>query len=79
MAKKLFTYSVTCVFQMQFTFGESQVGSGEEAGDDPEPTSEAVAELENELREHIGHDYAVDRLVIEDEAFVFLGTSEEDD
>ena len=79
--KKLFTYNLTCVFQMQFTFDESRVESADEAGDEPDPTAEALAELENELREYIGQDYLVESVEIEDGGIgcLLLGISEEDD
>lgn len=79
--KKHYTYSLTCVFQVQFTFDESQVESAGEDGVDPDPTEKALADLENELRDYIGQDYAVDSVEIEDGGIgcLFLGTSEDDD
>lgn len=76
--KKLFTYSVTCVVQIQFTFDEDQVDSDEE---DPSPTSKAIAELESELLEHIGQKYAVDSAEIEAGAdgCLLLGIVEDDE
>ena len=79
--KKRFTYNATCVFQMQFTFDESQVESEEEAGNEPDPTTEAMTNLETELREYIGQNYAVGSLEVCDDGFgcVLLSISEEDD
>ena len=77
-SKKLFTYSVTCVVQIRFTFDKDQVDSDEE---EPSPTNKALAGLENELLEHIGQNYAVDSLEIEDGAdgCLLLGIVEDDD
>ena len=76
--KKLFTYSVTCVVQIQFTFDEEQVDADE---DDPTPTNKAIAELESELMEQIGQNYAVDSVEIEDGAdgCLLLGVMDDDD
>ena len=76
--KKIFTYTVTCVVQIQFTFNEDQVDADE---DDPTPTNKAIVELQNELLEHIGQNYAVDSVEIEDGAggCSLLGIVEDDD
>ena len=78
--KKLYTYRLTCAFQMQFTFDESQVESEQEVGNEPDPTAKALAELENEIRDYIGQNYAVDTVEIEDGGIgcVLLGTSEDE-
>ena len=76
-SKKHFTYRLTCVLQMQFTFGESQVESEGEEGDEPDPTGKALAGLENELREYIGQYHAVGGVEIVDGGIgcVLLSTS----
>jgi hypothetical protein len=76
--KKLFTYSVTCVVQIQFTFDEDQVDSDEE---DTSPSSKAIAELESELLEYISQNYAVDSAEIEDGAdgCLLLGIVDDDE
>ena len=63
--KRLYTYSVTCVVQIQFTFTDDQVDADEDA---PTPTTKALAELQNELSEYIGQNYAVNNVEIEDGA-----------
>ena len=79
--KKLFTFSVTCVVQIQFTFDEDQVESEDEAGDDPTPTNKALKELECDLLEHIGQSYAVDSVEIANGGgdWLLLGIVEDDD
>lgn len=76
--KRLYTYSVTCVVKIQFTFDDDQVDSDEDA---PNPTTKALAELQHELSEYIGQNYAVDSVEIEDGAggCLLLGMVEDDD
>lgn len=76
--KRHYTYSVTCVVQIQFTFDDGQVGADEA---DPTPTSNALAELENELSEYIGQHYAVESVDIEDgdDGCLLLGIDEDDE
>ena len=52
--------------------------AGEE---DPTPTNKAFIELQNELLEHIGQNYAVDSVEIEDGAddCLLLGIVEDDE
>ena len=76
--KRLFTYSVTCVVQIQFTFDDDQVDADD---DEPTPTNKALAELQNELSEYIGQNYAVESVEIEDGAdgCLLLGIVEDDE
>ena len=76
--KRIYTYSVTCVVQIQFTFDDDQVGADEA---DPTPTNKAMAELQNELWEYIGQNYAVESVEIEDGAdgCLLLGIVEDDE
>ena len=59
MAKRHFTYLVTCSFNMQFTFTDSEVEQSDEGAEgDMSPTDaalEALAqEVANRLGEHFG-------------------------
>lgn len=52
MAKKHFSYSVGCSFNMQFTFTESEVEQSDEENEgDMSPTDHALGELRKEIEE----------------------------
>ena len=76
--KRLYTYSVTCVVQVQFTFVDGQVDAND---DNPTPTPKALTELQNELSGFISQNYAVDSVEIEDgeDSCMLLGIVEDDD
>lgn len=76
--KKLFTYNLTCSFEMQFTFTASEVEQSDEGGEgDFSPTDEALESLEKELQEYIGQNYPVQKLEISGDFDDLLGTSNE--
>jgi hypothetical protein len=53
------TFQVTCVFTMQYTFDESEIGP------DGEPSEEAVLALEEELQTHLHPNYGIDQVDVE--------------
>ena len=62
-AEKLYTYNVLVSFQMQYTFREDEVEHAEEGDErDLDPTGEAIANLEEELTEYLGQNYAVEKV-----------------
>lgn len=58
---KKYTYLVKCSFDLQFTFDESDLEQDSD-GDvgDFSPKDEAIRALEDELREVLGNNYAID-------------------
>lgn len=74
---KYFTYNVSVSFEMQFTFHESEVQPAEEGLErDRDPTEKALANLERELTEYIGSDYAISGLSAFADFDSLLGKSE---
>jgi hypothetical protein len=54
MAKKHFTYTVACSFEMQFTFSESEVEQSDEGAEgNMSPTDAALEALCHEIEEHL--------------------------
>ena len=74
---RLFTYSLPVYFTVQFTFRESEILDPD--GDQPEISEDAITELEDELTEHLGQNYAIERVTVLDDALesTFLGKSPE--
>ena len=57
---KLYTYSVSVSFDMQFTFTEKEVEQAEEGSEkDLDPTEKALSKLETELMEYLSLAYHV--------------------
>lgn len=53
-SRRHYTYAVTLSFETQYSFTEDEVEQGEEGGkNDVEPTYEALAIFENDIREHL--------------------------
>ena len=60
---RYYTYMLNFSFRMQHTFTETDVEQAEEGGEnDLDPTDEALANLENEIREVLSQDYVVESL-----------------
>ena len=74
---RLFTYSLPVHFTFQFTFRESEILDPD--ADEPEISEDAITELEEELTEHLGQNYAIERVTVLDDALesTFLGKSPE--
>lgn len=65
------TFNVNCVFTMQYTVDESEIGP------DGEPTEEVVIALEKELGEYLHQNYVVN--AVEVEVDMLLGVDDDAD
>ena len=71
---RLYTFTVMCSFNIQYTFTESEVeqDSGGDVGEF-QPTDKALRNLEKELNKKIGQHYPVTQLSADAESDQFLG------
>jgi len=61
--EKSYTFTVSVSFEMEFTFRESEVQPAEEGGEnDIDPTDEALADLESELKEYLSQEYPIEKI-----------------
>jgi len=76
--KKHYTYNLSVSFRMQFTFTEDEVKPSEEGGPkDRDPSSRSLENLEKELGEYLGQNYAVDDVEVWGDFDELLGIDEE--
>lgn len=66
------TFKVICVFTMQYTVDESEIGP------DEEPTEEAVIALEKELDEYLHQNYVVNDVEVEVDMLLGVGDDAEE-
>jgi len=60
-SEKLYTFSVSISFVMQYTFTHKEVQPAEEGREgDMEPSDKALAKLERDVQDHLGLNYPVD-------------------
>ncbi len=77
---KLFTYRVTCSFELQYSFNESEVERDWDGGEkDFRPTELAISALEKELLEKLQNNYVVESVEARTEFDHLLGISIEDE
>lgn len=71
-----YTYRVPVTFDKQFTFAGDQIrqAEGDKEGN-LDPTPEVLRELESELREYLGQNYAVESLEASADFDSLLGTA----
>jgi hypothetical protein len=75
MSKTLYTFTVQCSFELQFTFPESDVAQDPDGDEgDLEPTERAIHALEAELYETLHQNYAVDEVQAFADSSCLLGT-----
>ena len=75
--ERLYTFDVSFSFSMQFTFTEKEVQPSEEGGEnDVDPTDEALAELEQEIKEYLSEQYSVSGFEIFADFDSLLGVEE---
>ena len=75
--KKLYTYDVTCSFNLQYSFTASEVEPDPDGGKgDFIPTDEAIRNLEKKLTEAIGLNFYVSNFQIDVESDQLLGITE---
>lgn len=76
--KKTYTYLVSCSFELQYTFTESEVEQDPE-GDEGDvcPTDDALATLERDLLDTLGDNYAIESLEACADSDALLGVDEE--
>lgn len=75
---KIYTYDVTCSFDLEYSFTESEIIQDPEGGEgDFIPTDEAINDLENRLKEVIGNDFYISNLQADVESEQLLGIAEE--
>jgi len=80
MAKKHYTFRVSCAFDVQYTFGETEIqpdAGGSEA--DVEPTDDALEAFRREVESHLARDYAVDNVEAFTDSDSLLGIDQTDD
>jgi hypothetical protein len=72
-----YTYSVLVSFAMQFTFRQHEVQAAEEGGEnDLDPTGDAIADLEEELKDYLSQQYLISGLEADTDFDDLLGSSE---
>ena len=74
---KLYTYSVSVTFEMQFTFTSDEVERDYEGDANSfEPTDKALTDLEHELREYLFESYPVESVEVSTDSALLLGVSD---
>jgi len=73
-----YTFRVLIEGEMQFTFNglEVQTAAGEGDPSGFEPTDKALADLQHEVLEHLGLNYAVTKLELSTDSDLLLGAKE---
>jgi len=73
--KRLFSFSLPVHFTLQYTFSESEILNPDD--DEPDISEAAIAELEQELAELIGENYAIGEVYVLDDSLnsIFLNES----
>ncbi len=76
---KFYTYTVTCSFEMQYTFREDQIEQAEEGREgDLDPTEQALEEVADEIRKCLEQQWGVTNVEAWADFDCLLGVDERD-
>jgi hypothetical protein len=75
--KRIYTYDVICSFNLQYSFTESEVEK-DPGGDEGDfnPTDKAIRNLEMDLKQTLGHNYAISNFEAHAESDDLIGISD---